>query len=620
MWQADTAKQWMGRSARPLPTLCPCAPSPQFKTATRSRTLSPTWNESFTLLVHSTEQQELQLALWDSGGWVGGALSVGVTSAAVVGGLVCDATAAGWPCLAARPPHPGNPACPAPDLWRPDDLIGRVSLPLRTLDLAAGALNDLWLQVPRDGGKRGYSKTAEEEQQLQRVQVARVPPGGDAGLDGSVSVAAREDTAARLDVASAGSSSPSLGSRPPSPAGKDASRASPQALNRASGGLQQLRNMAFSPLDALLRSKRCLLHVQTSYLPLTADEIAAMARAAGRQQAGGGGGVVAPQLVSRTSTLGSPRVTNLLRRRAGCWAGGRVVHAICAHVDGQAQLPLHSPTALQRRAGGLHRPRPGPEQLCSAGLYSHVRWLQHWAAVHLPSCQEVCAAGAALIPCPFGTALQARQGAGGRPQEEHGAGKGKQTLTAPGRPHPPCQLQLETHCTPATSPTSCQVPFRHRANPMFDETLELIVDGETASWRDLQVHIELWSDRWVRRPAFKVCVCVRAGVRKGASLEACSPPAALSCCCCKSAATLQMQLSTRPHLPAGPSQPAAGAGDGSAAAAGHVAAAGRRRAGHTDNGAVVDGGAGHVTRSLTAVCLRAASRCVCSALIHMFCQ
>lgn len=40
---------------------------------------------------------------------------------------------------------------------------------------------------------------------------------------------------------------------------------------------------------------------------------------------------------------------------------------------------------------------------------------------------------------------------------------------------------------------------------VYDETLELIVDGETASWRDLRVFVEIWADRWLRRPVFKVC-------------------------------------------------------------------------------------------------------------------
>ena len=55
------------------PAACPPPwPAPQYRTATRSRTLTPVWQESFTLLVHSTAHQELQLALYDSGGRVGG--------------------------------------------------------------------------------------------------------------------------------------------------------------------------------------------------------------------------------------------------------------------------------------------------------------------------------------------------------------------------------------------------------------------------------------------------------------------------------------------------------------------------------------------------------------------
>ncbi|KAL4432777.1 hypothetical protein ABPG77_008103, partial [Micractinium sp. CCAP 211/92] len=43
--------------------------SQKLHTATRSRTLSPVWNESFTFLVHSSQHQQLSLALYDSGGW-----------------------------------------------------------------------------------------------------------------------------------------------------------------------------------------------------------------------------------------------------------------------------------------------------------------------------------------------------------------------------------------------------------------------------------------------------------------------------------------------------------------------------------------------------------------------
>jgi hypothetical protein len=48
----------------PLPSR---APARQMQTTTRSRTLSPVWNEPFTLLVHSHQHQELTMVLFDSG-------------------------------------------------------------------------------------------------------------------------------------------------------------------------------------------------------------------------------------------------------------------------------------------------------------------------------------------------------------------------------------------------------------------------------------------------------------------------------------------------------------------------------------------------------------------------
>lgn len=49
-----------------------------------------------------------------------------------------------------------------------------------------------------------------------------------------------------------------------------------------------------------------------------------------------------------------------------------------------------------------------------------------------------------------------------------------------------------------------QVPFRHRSNPVFDETLEVIVDGATAQQRDLQVVVEIWMLHMLRKPTFRV--------------------------------------------------------------------------------------------------------------------
>lgn len=66
-----------------------------------------------------------------------------------------------------------------------------------------------------------------------------------------------------------------------------------------------------------------------------------------------------------------------------------------------------------------------------------------------------------------------------------------------------------------------QGPFRHRANPVFDESVELIVDGETAQRRNLEVSVEIWVLHLIRSPSFKVRPARPAG--------ACWLPAALCC-------------------------------------------------------------------------------------------
>ena len=61
------------------------------QTTTRSRTLSPVWNESFTFLVHSHQHQELTMVLFDSGAaaWLA-LLSLGaVLAGGAVGLAIC---------------------------------------------------------------------------------------------------------------------------------------------------------------------------------------------------------------------------------------------------------------------------------------------------------------------------------------------------------------------------------------------------------------------------------------------------------------------------------------------------------------------------------------------------
>jgi hypothetical protein len=73
-------------------------------TAVKSNTSHPLWNEEFQLLVHDVAHQTLYLSMWDS------------------------------------------------DVFSSDDKIGAVELPLSSLDLTPGAVNDLWLTL---GGPDG---------------------------------------------------------------------------------------------------------------------------------------------------------------------------------------------------------------------------------------------------------------------------------------------------------------------------------------------------------------------------------------------------------------------------------------------------------------------------------
>ena len=61
-----------------------------------------------------------------------------------------------------------------------------------------------------------------------------------------------------------------------------------------------------------------------------------------------------------------------------------------------------------------------------------------------------------------------------------------------------------------------QVSFQHRSNPVFDESLELVVDGATARQGDLSVHVEVWVQHYLLKDTFKGggeggSICYRVG-------------------------------------------------------------------------------------------------------------
>lgn len=169
-------------------------------------------------------------------------------------------------------------------------------------------------------------------------------------------------------------------------------RVSPAGLARVSGHIDQLRQLASNPWDAL-RRKECQLHITATYLPLTEQELAAMEREAGRQQGGGG-----PTAMQRVSTLAatSPRIANLLHR----WAPA-CSHAQCALARGPAAVLVHARTRRLICGGhgacglrcssvcpGLHSVSP------LAAACSTSTWIEHrtWPAARRRVSRATCEA------------------------------------------------------------------------------------------------------------------------------------------------------------------------------------------------------------------------------------
>ncbi|EFN58384.1 hypothetical protein CHLNCDRAFT_56823 [Chlorella variabilis] len=344
--------------------------SHKLRTTVKSRTLKPVWKESFTFMVHSTQHQELTMALYDS------------------------------------------------DFWSEDDLIGRVSLPLTVLDLTPGAVNDYWLPVPRAGTSRGEAEEGSMHRRKHTVRMMSNGPHGSSAANeqdlGSwpSTVSGRDDTAvfatgnlprstsspfaaaaANAGVAAADGrrAAPfSRSSRSPGPPERQQSTASGSSM--ATVWSQQLRQLAANPLE-MLRSKRCMLHITASYFPLTDQEIAAVAKEAGRQQ------------------------------------------------RGEAE-----PATLSSSLGGASR------LLRSGILYV---WLDR------------------------ATNLKAKTGFTKR-------------------------MKVNVRVGSITKTTERgNVKLQHRANPVFEEMVELIVDGDTAQRSNTLIHIEIVTEHLVRHPSFQ---------------------------------------------------------------------------------------------------------------------
>lgn len=207
----------------------------------------------------------------------------------------------------------------AADLWRPDDLIGRISLPLTSLDLTPGAVNDLWLPVPRDSGKKAYKEGGGSgmDDLPTRVHALRVVEDSSGSETAAAMVAPREDTAAGFVSRRPQQEPTPVAAEPAAPPqhARGPRQGAPGLQHNSPGGgtaMEQLRHLASNPLDAL-RTKRCYLHITATYLPLTELEIAAVAKAAGRQQQPGGGMATMSRGPS-SAALTSGRLNDLLHR------------------------------------------------------------------------------------------------------------------------------------------------------------------------------------------------------------------------------------------------------------------------------------------------------------------
>ena len=371
--------------------------------------------------------------------------------------------------------------------------------------------------IPAAAGGGCAPRMPEQASGSSPARAAGTPAGAD--QDASGQAAAGPEPVGAAEV---------LGARP------TMGRSGSPGLQRVSDHIGQLRQLAASPLDAL-RRKECQLHITATYLPLTEQELAVMAREAGRQQSGGG-----QAAMQRVSTLAasSPRITNLLHRWGFLsWLDSRMasqqVHWLCYEL---LRLP-----ALLAQPFTISHLTP------SAADYYTCTWIEHrtWPAARPKGSRATCplrgrgtkgtialgfwpafllvAASGGMPASAFGlspsstVALQEGQRAGGRHQEDNRARQGE--LILPNGPlllwrlhvhagastkaaervaaSSPCAslficARLPTACArPAFSCLSLQVSFRHRSNPVFDEMLELVLDGSLTRQPDLAIHVEV---------------------------------------------------------------------------------------------------------------------------------
>lgn len=167
--------------------------------------------------------------------------------------------------------------------------------------------------------------------------------------------------------------------------------------------------------------------------------------------------------------------------RCGAWQAGVAVAKRDTRPGGQrmGMRPPHAPVCLRCPA----TPQAGGCVGRGTGQVDRARQGKPGPCVRQPSKTQLSA-------CQ----LRARQSPPHNTPPAHPA-----TL---GTPAPP----PTRHCqhTRTAPPPPAQVPFRHRSNPVFEETVELVVPGAVAQQRGAQVEVEVWVEHYLRKASFKV--------------------------------------------------------------------------------------------------------------------
>ena len=179
-----------------------------------------------------------------------------------------------------------TPPCLAPSLAAEallsDVELGKAQVPLSTLDLAPGAINDLWLPMVSPATRHARLLARHKRQEQQKA--AARPPVGSSYLP-TASAAATQDSARGSGGCLAGRhSQPDAGASAAAAAGESpSSSGSFPLLQRATSLTGTAAAAALGGMGLGGGGGECRLHVQATYHPFDQYEAEA-ARSAGRPQ------------------------------------------------------------------------------------------------------------------------------------------------------------------------------------------------------------------------------------------------------------------------------------------------------------------------------------------------